>query len=45
MGFMSGSGWMPMVGADLKRVEDLRKVADEAGVPYTIKHFTYDGDL
>lgn len=38
--FMSGSGWMPMVGADMERVKFLRpmakRVASDTGAPVTL---------
>ena len=44
IGFRSPQGWMPMVGADLKRVESLKQVAqemsDELGRPVTVLRFT-----
>jgi len=50
LGFQEhGGSWIPMVGADLKRVESLRPVADEMakqlGITYKIKKFIYTEDL
>lgn len=45
IGFQSpdGSGWMPMVGADFRRVKDLKIIADKislsTGKPYKILKF------
>lgn len=49
LGFLSATGWIPMIGADLKRVESLRPIADKiaaiTGFTYKIKRFTYAGDI
>ncbi len=49
IGFLSEDGWVPLVGADLARVNSLRPVADEIvksiGTTYKIKHFVYVDDL
>lgn len=46
MGFHSKNGWVPMIGADMARVEALREIAkliaDSVGKPYTIKYFKLD---
>lgn len=39
IGLMTPDGMMPMIGADLARVESLKKIADETGVPYEIRYF------
>ena len=39
MGMLTSSGWIPLVGADLERVESLRKYADASGHPYEIRLF------
>ena len=39
MGFMTDQGMMPMIGADLKRVESLTSIADQTGVDYEIRYF------
>ena len=43
MGFDTGRGMMPMIGADMARVDSLRKTADlvavAAGISYEVKHF------
>ena len=31
IGFFTGEGWMPLVGADMARVEDLMKIAITSG--------------
>ena len=42
-------GWVPMVGADLDRIDALRPIADDItqrlGLTYRIKHFNYSGDI
>lgn len=49
LGFHGGEGWMPMVGADMTRVNQLRPIADrvskEMGLPYRIKRFMYIDDI
>ena len=44
IGMNTGSGWMPLVGADMARVESLkpiaRRVAAETGKKIKILHFT-----
>ncbi len=43
MGFRGPDGaWMPMIGADIERVEHLKAVADKlaAGQKYEIRYFT-----
>jgi len=49
LGFHGGEGWMPMVGADMTRVDQLKPIADrvskELGLSYRIKRFTYVDDL
>lgn len=44
MAFRSGDHWMPMIGADLARVESLRPLADRiakaTGQQYEIRYFT-----
>jgi len=43
IGFRSPAGWVPMVGADMDRVESLKSIADDItkvhGKPYIIKKF------
>jgi len=43
LGFRSHEGWMPMVGADVERVESLIPLANEikkrSGVDYEIRYF------
>lgn len=31
VGFFTGEGWLPLVGADMARVEELRKIAITSG--------------
>jgi len=50
MGFLGpNSNWVPMVGADMTRVTDLRKIADRITkvtcMKYRIKKFAYVGDI
>lgn len=49
LGFKGSEGWMPMVGADMTRVDDLKPLADQVsksmGLTYRIKRFTYIDDL
>lgn len=41
MGFTTPDGRsIPMIGADLERVNQLKPIADAAGVPYEIRYFT-----
>ena len=44
VGFMADTGWMPMVGADMARVESLRPIAEAAarasGKPVKLLRFT-----
>jgi hypothetical protein len=45
MAFKSGDiTWMPMIGADLDRIESLRRIADaiakETGTQYEVRYFT-----
>lgn len=43
MAFLSGNTWLPMVGADMKRIEALRPIADsisrQMGKPYRVVRF------
>lgn len=47
--FLAESGWMPMVGADMSRVEYLRpmaqKIADETGRPVQLVKFSTREEL
>lgn len=49
MGVCKDGQWMPLVGADLKRVASLRPIANEiaalTGKPYRVLHFTLKGEL
>lgn len=50
MGFKGpDGGWVPLVGADLTRVEQLKEIADQiskaAGIPYRILYFKLVGDI
>lgn len=44
MGFNSPNGWMPMIGADIERVDQLVPIADKiagmSGQKYEIRYFT-----
>ena len=46
---LPGGGWMPMVGADMARVESLRnraqEIADRTGSPITIVEFSTRNDI
>ena len=48
MGFQFGDEWMPMIGADMERVNALIPIADQiseaTGKPYKIKYFTLEDD-
>lgn len=43
MGFKTENGWLPMVGADMDRIDSLRILANDAaratGMPYKILKF------
>jgi hypothetical protein len=43
MAFLSGNTWLPMVGADIKKIEALRPIADsisrQMGKPYRVVRF------
>jgi hypothetical protein len=47
--FLSDTGWMPMVGADMKRIGSLRplaqQVADETGRPVQLVKFSNREEL
>jgi len=49
VGMNTGSGWMPMVGADMKRVDDLRPIALSlalgTGIKIKLLHFTKREEL
>ena len=49
MAFHTGDGWMPMVGADMKRIESLRQIAGQisqaSGKPYKILEFSGVKDI
>jgi hypothetical protein len=50
MGFLEqGGAWVPLVGADMDRVDSLRPIAREitlvAGVDYKILHFNLVGEI
>ena len=49
VGMNTGSGWMPMVGADMKRVDDLRPIAlslaHGLGIKVKLLHFTKREEL
>lgn len=49
IGFRTSTGWVPMVGADMKRVESLRPIARqismETGKKVKLIHFTNREDL
>lgn len=49
MGFKISDGWLPMVGADMERVDCLRPIADmiakQSDKTYEIRHFISDGTL
>ena len=49
IGFNSGIGWVPMVGADMARVESLRpmaqRVANETGKPIKVLKFEIRFDI
>lgn len=49
VGMNTGSGWMPMVGADMKRVDDLRPIALSLayglGIKIKLLHFTKREEL
>jgi len=42
-------GWAPMVGADMKRIDSLRIIADDLsqliGKPYKVLRFKLDGEV
>jgi hypothetical protein len=47
--FQTDDGWMPMIGADMERVESLKAIADqmveELGIKYEIRYFSLDVDV
>lgn len=49
IGMNTAMGWMPLVGADMKRVESLRPIARglgrQIGKKVTLAHFTNREDL
>lgn len=49
VGFRTSTGWIPLVGADMKRVESLRPLARQIGMDMDKKvklvHFTNREDL
>lgn len=49
IGMNTGSGWMPLVGADMARVESLkpiaREIAEATGKKIKILHFTQREEL
>jgi len=49
VGMNTGASWMPLVGADMARVESLkpiaRMIATETGVKIKLIHFTHREDL
>ncbi|MBA7591648.1 hypothetical protein ES708_33808 [subsurface metagenome] len=49
VGMNAGSGWMPLVGADMARVESLkpiaRNIAAQTGKKIKLLHFTHREDL
>lgn len=49
LGFLKGNQWIPMVGADMERVETLRPMADSIcrglELTYRIKRFVYIEDI
>lgn len=50
MGFQGADGgWVPLVGADMNRVDSLREIArsisESTGIKYKILHFKLDGEL
>lgn len=51
MAFHDGNSdtWIPMIGADMARVEDLiplaEKIEKETGAKFEIRHFSYTGNL
>lgn len=46
---MPNNQWMPFIGADMKRVEDLKpmaaQISEHAKLPYKILHFKLDGEF
>lgn len=49
MAINTPTGWLPMVGADMKRVESLKPIAQEItlqkGIKYKIKRFKLIGEI
>ncbi len=49
VGMNTGSGWMPLVGADMARIESLkpiaRTIASETGTRIKLLHFTHREEL
>lgn len=41
----NGKSNLPMIGADINRVDTLREIADHSGVSYRILHFKLTGEI
>lgn len=39
LGMTTAGGWVPLIGADLARIESIKPYADATGIKYEIRYF------